>query len=549
MSSVSQGLRDKTVESLPSPASARSSATRPWRIAAVCFLSLYALLIVATFRDYGMSWDQPSYHEYGETVVRFYRTWGHDQTAQTHWLHPYGGLFLILAAVVTRTFSLGWLEGTNLTSALFGLLGVYAGLRLGWRAFGPRVGVTAAVFLALTPVYYGHQFINPKDLPFAALVLVSVRYIADLAMEYPRWKLATILKATLAIGGAMAIRVGGLILIGVLGLATVAAAALAVWRTRFSLQHLVSLGKCALIGTGMLGLTWGLMILFWPYAWAKPIHGPFLALKEFSKFGWNGYVFYNGQLLKAPQLPWSYVPNLVVNTMPEFVLLGWCGLLVVAAARARHWRQFVAWRGTPAIVTLIVASLLPLATIYALHSNLYDGLRHVLFILPPVIVLAAGGIWWMLELLRQPVLRRTWGGIVIGSVVLTVVDMRTLHPYQYVYFNRVVAGGLARANDLYDLDYWATALREAALWARDNYHPNNVTEVLYSASGEPAQTDYFLQSTSANGIRFRRATAGERARLYFVIRRQRQGTNVTWGHTLHVVERHGVPLLDIVETD
>jgi len=38
--------------------------------------------------------------------------------------------------------------------------------------------------------------------------------------------------------------------------------------------------------------------------------------------------------------------------------------------------------------------------------------------------------------------------------------MITLHPYQYVYYNRL-AGGLQGAFRRYEMDYWATSYREA----------------------------------------------------------------------------------------
>src|SRR5207302_3103211 len=101
------------------------------------FLAVQFLLIVSTFRDYGMSWDQPGLHEYGESVVRFYSSLGHDTTAQTHELRIYGGFFALSSKAIEVLTHLAWLEARNLTTALFGLLGVWAAFRLGTTAFGP----------------------------------------------------------------------------------------------------------------------------------------------------------------------------------------------------------------------------------------------------------------------------------------------------------------------------------------------------------------------------------------------------------------------------
>ena len=74
-------------------------------------------------------------------------------------------------------------------------------------------------------------------------------------------------------------------------------------------------------------------------------------------------------------------------------------------------------------------------------------------------------------------------GVTIGAALLlaasllaTVVDMVQLHPYQYVYFNRVVAGGLPRAAERYDTDYWGAAGKEAVEWTVDHYTRRNLQQ-------------------------------------------------------------------------
>ena len=102
-------------------------------LAAAVLLACHLLLISFTFRDYGMSWDQPGLHAYGQTVMRFYSTLGGDDAARRHELTIYGGLFEILSGAVERLTNLGWPEARNLTSACFGLLGTWAAFRLGCR--------------------------------------------------------------------------------------------------------------------------------------------------------------------------------------------------------------------------------------------------------------------------------------------------------------------------------------------------------------------------------------------------------------------------------
>jgi hypothetical protein len=250
----------------------------------IVLLISHFLLIVFTFRDYGMSWDQASTREYGKSVVRFYSSLGLDTTARTrdpNNTYLYGGLFEILAPAVEPLTHLGWLEVRNLTSSLFGLLGIWASFRVGSIAFGPTVGLIGALFLTLTPVYYGHEFINPKDIPFAALYALSLSYVLSMALEFPEFRWSNTVKAGLSIGAALGMRVGGLILFPLLAGGLLASA---LWNLN-ELDRRVVLKKLLRAGVIHFGTvvicTWLVMLLFWPFAWKRHWGVPFFGVPDF----------------------------------------------------------------------------------------------------------------------------------------------------------------------------------------------------------------------------------------------------------------------------
>ena len=47
-----------------------------------------------------------------------------------------------------------------------------------------------------------------------------------------------------------------------------------------------------------------------------------------------------------------------------------------------------------------------------------------------------------------------------------MLDVFQLHPYEYVYFNRVF-GGLASAQNQYETEYWGLSLRAGMEWIND----------------------------------------------------------------------------------
>ena len=102
---------------------------------------------------------------------------------------------------------------------------------------------------------------------------------------------------------------------------------------------------------------------------------------------------------------------------------------------------------------------IPVALVMAMRSTLYNGIRHLIFVLPPLAVVAGLALDRLFRLATRRQARgmvaalALWGGWHASLLI-------RLHPYQYVYAN-LLAGGMPGAND-YELDFWGESLREGA---------------------------------------------------------------------------------------
>ena len=146
--------------------------------------------------------------------------------------------------------------------------------------------------------------------------------------------------------------------------------------------------------------------------------------------------------------------NVLEGGSVDSILQGSAALIVFGAALA----LYAATQGdTPARILLIAAGVwfvLPLIGLVASHAPLYDNFRQVLFILPPVFMMAG----YAFSKINSPVARAT----LIGLCVLPgIVAGIRLHPYEYVYYNQFI-GGEAGAFRRFEMDYWGTSYREAA---------------------------------------------------------------------------------------
>jgi len=94
------------------------------------------------------------------------------------------------------------------------------------------------------------------------------------------------------------------------------------------------------------------------------------------------------------------------------------------------------------ILLVWVAAFAPVGFLVIQHATLYDGVRHTLFVIPMLALLAG---WAFARLL--PSVPRARVAIAIVSalyVVAVVIDLARLHPLEYVAMN-AFAGGTSGA--------------------------------------------------------------------------------------------------------
>jgi 4-amino-4-deoxy-L-arabinose transferase-like glycosyltransferase len=282
---------------------------------------LFSAIALYTFKDYGTTWDEEVQFIYGEYIIRWYQTFFSDRSATNFSnLYVYGGLFDTVANLAIRVSPVGIFETRHLVNAAFGLLGIVAVWKIGVLISGRATGFAAALLLLLTPAYYGHSFFNPKDIPFAALATLAVYFILRSARNVPRVPVSMCVKVGLALGSALAVRVGGSFLVGYLVLFWFARL---LW-TRPSEGNgwlrpvMACLGRICLV----IMVAWPTMLLFWPWAQLSPFRGPIEAFRVATRFPWDGLMLFRGEIVSSLDLPWDYLPTWFLLTLPEAVFVG-----------------------------------------------------------------------------------------------------------------------------------------------------------------------------------------------------------------------------------
>jgi hypothetical protein len=450
----------------------RSRAVDAEILISAATLGVALVIGLATVTDYGITVDEFNADDYGPKALAWYTSGftdraGFDSVEDTLWY--YGPWFHILTALA-QSFGIAdpWTVRHALTFAT-GIAGLAALVPIGRLAIGRWAGL-AALSLCLTTGYlYGSIFFTPIDVPFLfAMMYATLAIVVMAARVVPSWP-ATI-SAGLLTGLAIATRSSGLItqvyLLSAIGLGALEALAHPGSATRGDLLRIGARAVSAL------AIGWTAAFVLWP--WLQ-VGNPLLQFKvAFELFANHPNAFDMpvwGTIVTTTELPWWYVPGQLLARLPEgFLLLLATGILCGLAAAFGFVRTTVeafAQRGAASLrgaalllarsrrhLLVWAAVILPLGFIIVRHSTLYDGIRHVLFVIPMLALIAAIGCLRLLPVVRRfPAIAVAAGGIYLGfSIWLLAV----LHPLEYIATN-ALTGGVAGAYGRFDLDYWGLA--------------------------------------------------------------------------------------------
>lgn len=505
-----------------------------WRALARAWLLGVLALRLCTFLDYGLTWDEEFEKRNAVLTVRWYTSGFRDAAFLQDDRHLYGSFFNVMVWLAARVSLLGYYETGHLLTTLFGFLATLMTYRLGADLGGPRAGFFSAVALTLTPVFFGHSFNNPKDGPFAALFLTALALALRAYRSTAPPSSLRLLGVGAAIGLAAGVRIVGLSLLLVV-------AALAIWRAaggshgKETRSGWAAAGPLAIVTLGAVAAT----LPWWPYLQRAPVEGTLNLFHNVTQFEWNRTVLFEGRQVAAHALPRRYLPVWFLVSLPDFYFVA----AVMGAGLAHRGESPRPASRSFEVLLVLSTALVPIGAAIVLRPVLYDGLRQVLFVLPPLAVLAGLGLD---AIARQPPRwpKRLALALAGGSLALTTGEMWMLHPYQSVYFNRTFGGGLPRASQRFETDYWGSSYKEAVEWLIANHRPVGPERLKVANVSNMFLTAYYLQRPEAQA-RFEAVRRPGKADI--VLATTRWNLHRAWpGRILHTVQREGVALCYVI---
>jgi 4-amino-4-deoxy-L-arabinose transferase-like glycosyltransferase len=531
----------------------KASNSVHWKISIGLFLGSL-LLIVATLKDYGITWDEPFYFQatdlhmswmadFGQNVVKgdLNQSFSDENIkAAWHWdpyrvPHP---PFSRIVSGITKSITSPWLNkfsGYRLAPALF--FAVLVTVMFLWisELFGCATGLFAALVLLLIPNLFGFAHIAVTDMPLASMWFLTA---------FCFWKGLTDWRWSVALGTvwglALATKFPALLI----------PLPLILWSHLFNRNHYAN------NVFAMLFISPLIMIVTQPYLW----HQSGLRIMEFLYEGLSrGYrpetnfaIYFFGQLYSTQQLPFYYPFFLIAVTTPEPILaLAIVGVLSIPWLRER----------ASTIVLFMINAFFVLGLGLLPGAVLHDGVRQLLATLPFVAALAGGGFFVLTE--RLMALAHSWKQLapvahlkakILGIVCIALLfspslDLYLCHPFQLSFYNRLVGGIRGAYAQGLEMTYFMEAFTPEFLTALNDRLPPNAT---VNASFANFMFEYYQKAGSLRSDI--RITAGGGSFDYYVLLNRRSTMSPRerfWMNrhfeTFLSVRIAGVPLVSVFE--
>lgn len=454
------------------PGSAPSSRPEPpaalVAVAALVTVVTVGIAVLGAWRT-GMSWDEAYHVERMRSFLDhgWYLLAGDLDGDRPGWWEdqayvyaPVTALLMHAAAVAAGVEGPGEVSASAEAYAVRHLVVVTIGL-LGTAAVGVLVrellgswrwALVGAAAVGAIPMWTGHAMFNVKDTPVATgCTLVTLGLVVLVRRAVLRRPVLVLALGALVAGWVLALGTRPGIWPTLVASHVAAAVVLAVARRRAGEPRDGRAAYAALLGAPV--AAWLVLLAVYPAVFSTPLRTLWESATSSSRFdGRSG--------------EWFYVPALLLGEMPLLLL----GLVVVGTVVALR-RVLV---GTASdLAWLLVgtqAFTLPLLAMVR-ESNLYNGLRQLLFMVPALAVLATLGIAVVVALGRGPgrgrgrdrtTGRRAVAGGLVALVALalvapTVAQLR-LFPYGYAF----ASWPSYAVPEAADTDYWRTSARELA---------------------------------------------------------------------------------------
>ena len=298
------------------------------------------------------------------------------------------------------------------------------------------------IFYLMYPYLLGHGFYNPKDVPFLFAWLLSTYISLNIFIKILKNQVvlfSSIFLISLSTAFLLSIRISGILIF---------------FQYFITLIITITAGKIPIVKIGKLYsfkiflfilFTFVLTFLFYPIFWIDPFN-ILHSINQMREIPYGVCTLTLGNCMDALNLPSSYILIWLFFKLPVLALVG---LLLFPFVEKKIFsnpeRQVT-------LGSLILSSIIIVFLLIFFNVNLYDELRHILFLIPLIIIISFSTIYFFSKKLLL--------FIAFLSIFSFGIQNINMYPYQYTWFN--LSSNFININNNFELDYWGVSGRNIA---------------------------------------------------------------------------------------
>ncbi len=415
---------------------------------AVVLTALYILFCLLTFKHFGVTSDEYVEYQSGKALLHYYQTGSQSKNFNISERHfpTESTYFRGHLALFSFLNPKGYYENYHLLNMLFALpifLMFYALLLHTYK--DQKIAFVGTLFLFATPRFLGDLPANPKDVPFAVFYFLTLG-----AIYLFHQKKQNFIISSVAIG----------LLIGVTtSFRLVGASLFVVMFFYYAKRSPVTALRDSVISFFISILA---LVLLLPLFSQGVLEGLKVLVESSTNFEyWNNKMLFMGKFLSKEQRPFYYLPVWLAITTPLYQIVLLVILPFLIYFRKVKRAGLLYFFGFAFTVNLLAYLLI--------NPVIYNGLRHFLFLVPILSLLACLSAIDLFTFLNSRAGNFKFVHLILISFLflVTVINITKSHPYEYIYFNEL-SGGLKKAIGNYDTDYWGASYKEMSEWLLKN---------------------------------------------------------------------------------
>ncbi len=350
----------------------------------------------------------------------------------------------------------------------------------------------SAVFYLMYPYLLGHSLFNTLDIPFMSVWLICTFFIMKISylfFENFQINYKDVVLLGLLTGFLLSIRISGILII----LEYIIFFLVTYNVTKYSISLFLKKNYKNIILFFVISLI--TFYLFHPNYWDNP-----LKIIDAIKFMGNHIqtvcTITLGDCMKAQSLPSSYIPIWFFFKLPIIILVG-IFMFPLIEKKIFSNKLNVILLGS---LSLSIFSILFLLIL--LNVNLYDEIRHLLFLIPIIFIISFSFLY--------SISKRLFQSIIAIFIFFFIFQNIKIFPYNYLWLNNF--SSFTNINSSFEKDYWGLSTRRISNYFNENSLGNECI-----ISNRNKSIEEFVENKNACFLNFRKLHQNNKRPFYVVL--------------------------------